>query len=73
MNTALDLAYRAARAWIDGLDERSVAATASLMDLKRSFAGPLPYEGSSAEEVVQALARDAGPGMAAQADASLPG
>ncbi|AZO68709.1 MAG: aspartate aminotransferase family protein [Mesorhizobium sp.] len=63
MNTALDLAYRAARAWIDGLDERSVAATASLMDLKRSFAGPLPYEGSSAEEVVQALARDAGPGM----------
>lgn len=63
MNTALDLAYRAAQAWIDGLDDRSVAATASLSDLKRSFGGPLPREGSSAEEVVQALARDANPGM----------
>ena len=63
MNKALDLAYRAARAWIDGLDDRSVAATASLSDLRRSFAGPLPHDGSSAEEVVQALARDAGGGM----------
>ncbi|TIW88942.1 MAG: aspartate aminotransferase family protein, partial [Mesorhizobium sp.] len=63
MSTALDLAYHAARAWIDGLDDRSVAATASLSDLKRSFAGPLPPEGGSAEDVIQALVRDAGAGM----------
>lgn len=63
MNTALDLAYHAARAWIDGLDDRSVAATAGLSDLKQCFAGPLPPDGSNARDVIRALVRDADAGM----------
>jgi glutamate/tyrosine decarboxylase-like PLP-dependent enzyme len=63
MAKSLDLAYHAATAWIEGLEDRPVAATATLSDLRRSFGGSLPSHSSSAEEVIHALARDAGVGM----------
>lgn len=63
MSTALELACRAAQDWIDGLDTRSVAATATLQDLKRSFSGSLPQVGSSPEDVIQSLVANAQAGM----------
>ncbi|MFW8689040.1 MULTISPECIES: pyridoxal phosphate-dependent decarboxylase family protein [Mesorhizobium] len=63
MSAALELACQAAGEWIEGLDTRSVAATATLPDLRRTFGGPLPGDGQSAEEVIRTLARDAAAGM----------
>ena len=60
---ALDKAYRAASAWIDGLDTRSVAATATLDDLKQHFSGPLPIDRTKPEEVVQMLVDKASAGL----------
>src|SRR5262245_60829636 len=63
MNTPLYLAYRAATEWIDGLNERPVAARATLQDLRQRFGGRLPKRGSCPEEVVGMLATEAGVGM----------
>ena len=60
---ALDKAYRAASAWIDGLDTRSVAATATLDDLKQHFSGPLPIDRTKPEDVVQMLVDKASAGL----------
>ncbi len=67
MNTPLSLAYRAASEWIDGLDERPVEARATLQELRRCFGGPLPGHGTKPEDVVRALATDAGAGMSGSA------
>ncbi|TPI67530.1 aspartate aminotransferase family protein [Mesorhizobium sp. B3-1-3] len=63
MSAALEFACQAAGEWIRQLDIRPVGATATLPELRRSFGGPLPAHGLSAEEVVRTLARDAAVGM----------
>ncbi len=60
---ALDYAHSALSAWIDGLDERPVAARATRQDLAAAFRDPLPETGSRPEEVVAWLARNADGGM----------
>ncbi|MDE2198158.1 MAG: aspartate aminotransferase family protein [Rhodospirillales bacterium] len=63
MSKALDYAHRAASAWLNGLDERPVAARAALQDLAAAFRTPLPETGSRPEEVIAWLARHANDGM----------
>ena len=63
MKTPLNLAYRAANEWIEGLDERPVAASATLQELRLRFGGPLPEHGCEPAEVVRALAEHAAPGV----------
>lgn len=63
MSKALDYAHRAASAWIEGLDERPVAARATLDDLTAAFRMPLPETGSRPEEVIDWLNRHAAGGM----------
>ncbi|WP_159726606.1 aminotransferase class V-fold PLP-dependent enzyme [Methylosinus sp. Ce-a6] len=63
MSKALDYAHRAATAWIDGLDERPVAARATHENLAAVFDGPLPEMGSRSEDVIAWLTRHANDGM----------
>ncbi|CAN5495936.1 aminotransferase class V-fold PLP-dependent enzyme [soil metagenome] len=63
MLKGLELAHSAATAWIEGLDTRSVAATASLDELRQRFEGPLPEHGSDPADVVRSLVANAGAGM----------
>jgi glutamate/tyrosine decarboxylase-like PLP-dependent enzyme len=63
MGKALDYAHRAASAWIDGLDERPVAARATSQELAATFRGPLPETGSRPEEVIAWLTQNADDGM----------
>lgn len=63
MTKALEIAYRKATQWIDGLDHRPVAATASLEDLTNLFSGPLPESGMLAADVVDWLSKNANDGM----------
>jgi glutamate/tyrosine decarboxylase-like PLP-dependent enzyme len=63
MGKALDCAHRAASAWIDGLDERPVAARATSRELAATFRGPLPETGSRPEEVIAWLTQNADDGM----------
>lgn len=67
MGKALDYAHRAASAWIDGLDERPVAAQAILQDLTAAFRGPLPEIGSRPEEVIAWLTQHASGGVVGSA------
>ncbi|TPI11708.1 pyridoxal-dependent decarboxylase [Mesorhizobium sp. B4-1-1] len=63
MTNALELAWRGANEWIEGLADRAVAASASLSDLRRSFSMPLPDESTPPAEVVKKLIEDAKSGM----------
>jgi glutamate/tyrosine decarboxylase-like PLP-dependent enzyme len=63
MGKALDYAHRAASAWIDGLDERPVAAHATSQELAATFRGPLPETRSRPEEVIAWLTQNADDGM----------
>ncbi len=63
MSKALEYAHRAASAWLDGLDERPVAARATPQDLAAAFQGPLPETGSRPEDVIAWLAQNASDGM----------
>jgi glutamate/tyrosine decarboxylase-like PLP-dependent enzyme len=63
VSKALDLAYHAANAWLAGLDSRSVAATATIEELRRNFGGSLPQRGSRPENVIETLALNASAGM----------
>jgi glutamate/tyrosine decarboxylase-like PLP-dependent enzyme len=63
MSKALDFAHRAASAWIDGLDERPVAARVDSQRLASAFLGPLPETGSRPEEVIAWLTEKANDGM----------
>jgi glutamate/tyrosine decarboxylase-like PLP-dependent enzyme len=63
MGKALDYTHRAASAWIDGLDERPVAARATSRELAATFRGPLPETGSRPEEVIAWLTQNADDGM----------
>jgi glutamate/tyrosine decarboxylase-like PLP-dependent enzyme len=63
MGKAFDYAHRAASAWIDGLDERPVAARATSQELTAIFRGRLPETGSEPEEVIPWLHQNASDGM----------
>jgi glutamate/tyrosine decarboxylase-like PLP-dependent enzyme len=65
MNAPLEVAYRAAARWIDGLDRRPVAATATMAELRARFGGAMPVKGSDPGEVVASLVRDADDGLSA--------
>ncbi len=67
MGRALDYAYRAASAWLEGLEERPVAARATLQDLTETFRAPLPETGSPPEEVIAWLTHGATDGMVGSA------
>lgn len=67
MGKALDDAHRAASAWIEGLDERPVAAHATLQDLAAAFRGPLPETSSRPEEVIAWLIQHGNAGMVGSA------
>jgi len=64
---ALDYAHDAAKAWIDGLDARPVAARATLAQLRGAFQQPLPETGMKAEEVIRWIAENANDGMVGSA------
>ena len=63
MSNALECAYEAALDWIEGLDERPVAARATLRDLATAFRYPLPEVGSRPEEVIAWLTENATGGV----------
>lgn len=58
-STALDLAASQARRYLEGLDDRPVAATVSREELLSRFDVPLSREGLPAEQVVEDLVRAA--------------
>ena len=56
-----------ASAYLDGLPRRPVRADASLGELRSRLGGPMPPEGTDPARVLEALARDADPGLVASA------
>lgn len=60
---ALTRAADHAFAFLDSLDTRPVATTATLDELRQRLARPLPDCGTSAPQVIDELARDADPGI----------
>lgn len=62
---ALAAALRHSTTWLRSLPERPVGPSATAHDLAGVFGGPLPRHGMPAEEVVDFLARGAGPGLMA--------
>jgi hypothetical protein len=63
MHDPLDLAHRAARDWLDGLNERPVGATAGYEELRRRFGGGLHDARMPAADVVRHLVRDSADGL----------
>jgi aromatic-L-amino-acid decarboxylase len=61
----LDVARDHARAWLDSLDTRSVAATVTREELRARFEAPLPERGIPATTVVDELVRAAEGGQLA--------
>ncbi len=62
----LDTAHRAAD-FLESLPERPVNSRASLADLRRDLAAPLPEDGAGAEATIARLAAAADPGIVATA------
>lgn len=62
---ALAAALRHSTTWLRSLPERPVGPSATAHDLAGVFGGPLPRHGMPAEEVVDFLARGAGPDLMA--------
>ncbi len=52
-----------ARRYLDSLDERPVRAVADVGELRAALVSALPEDGLPAQEVIDALARDADPGL----------
>jgi glutamate/tyrosine decarboxylase-like PLP-dependent enzyme len=65
--TALDAAYAAALKFLEGVNTRSVGATADAASMRAALGGPLPEQGEPAGRVVEELARHADPGLVATA------
>lgn len=63
MSKALEQAFTASQAWISGLDQRSVAATASRDQLISRLGGKLPEQGMAPELVIKALVENASDGL----------
>ena len=58
-----------AQAYLDGLPDRPVRATADVFELRRTFARSLSDAGEAPLDVIEALARDAEPGLIGMAGA----
>ncbi|WP_197377322.1 pyridoxal phosphate-dependent decarboxylase family protein [Mycolicibacterium baixiangningiae] len=63
----LPAAVRHAHTFLDGLDERPVAARATAAEVVERLGGPLPEHGADPEAVIDALAAGAEPGLVASA------
>src|SRR2546422_6969206 len=63
--SALDAAYAAAVRYLQGLPERPVGASADAAAMRAALAVPLPEQGEPAARVIEALARNADPGIVA--------
>ena len=61
--TALTRAAEHAFAWLDGLDTRSVATTASVADLRARLGRPLADQGVAATRVIDDLVADTAGGI----------
>src|SRR4051812_46813790 len=59
----LERAAEIAIEYVESLDDRPVRPTATIEELRRSFDVPLPDGPTDPFEVVEQLARDAGPGL----------
>jgi glutamate/tyrosine decarboxylase-like PLP-dependent enzyme len=66
-NSVIDAAVPAARAWLEGLDERRVQPDATLDEVRSAIDAELSDDGEPADEVVTRLARDVEPYLAAHA------
>src|SRR6185437_4030804 len=64
---ALRAACESALAYLDSLDQRSVAATASLDQLRAQWLKPLPEDGEAPERIIRELAAQADGGTLASA------
>lgn len=64
---ALELAFRHARLYLEGLDEQAVDATVSVDSLRARFLEVMPEDGLGAESVVEELVRNVGGGLTASA------
>ena len=63
MTKSLEQAFRSARDWLEGLDERPVEARAKLAELRARFEGPLPDFGTAPDDVVSHLVTDTEDGL----------
>lgn len=63
MTETLEQAFRSARDWLEGLDERPVEARAELAELRARFEGPLPEVGTAPGDVVSHLVTDTKDGL----------
>ena len=63
--SALDAAYAAAVRYLQGVPERPVGASTDAAAMRAALAVPLPEQGEPAARVVEALARNADPGIVA--------
>jgi len=63
MTETLEQAFRSARDWLEGLDERPVEARAELAELRARFEGPLPEVGTAPDDVVSHLVTDTKDGL----------
>jgi hypothetical protein len=61
--TAVERAAAHVAAYLDGLDRRPVAATATPEELRAALDRPLPESGTPDEQVVDELVRDADRGI----------
>ena len=63
MTHLLDLATAHAARYLENLRSKPVTATASIAELRRRFAGPVPETGLPAETVIDELVRDTEDGL----------
>jgi len=66
-HSALDAAHAAAVQYLENLGQRPVGASADAASMRAALGGPLPEQGESPARVVEALARNADPGIVATA------
>jgi glutamate/tyrosine decarboxylase-like PLP-dependent enzyme len=62
---ALALAAEYARSWLAGVDDRPVGPRVTADDMVTAFGGPLPDHGTSPDETIDLLGRNAEPGLMA--------
>ena len=63
----LSVAAQYAREFLDGLDDRPVAARVDAPGVREVLGGPLPTHGEDSQTVIEALAAGAEPGLVATA------
>ncbi len=66
-HSALDAAHAAAIQYLENVGRRPVGSGADAASMRAALGGPLPEQGQSPAQVVEALARNADPGIVATA------